>query len=381
MMKHPKTLLCFAVLFILLASCAGAASSLSDIASPFPWEAEQTGDPAEGQYLSYSEGLDENGFWEGVRALDYVEMFEYLAIPVPSDIHTVTDEAVDNGINSMLAYYTTSEQVTDRPVADGDTVNIDYVGSVDGIKFDGGSTDGAGSDVTIGVTNFIDDFLQQLIGHTPGETVNVEVTFPDDYHEESLQGRDALFVTDINYITEDVVPELNDAFAAETLSEIYGWNTAEEARDGIRADLRKTALEQFIQTYFTTEVTVHSVPESVLTYHENAMLEYFESIAASYGIGLEEFITAQGLSGVDELLATSKENNTNTATYHLVIQAIAEDAGIMVGETDLTEYFAEYGESEDYSAVEKDFGLPYLKQVVLTQKIMDFIVSVKAAPT
>ena len=79
-------------------------------------------------------------------------------------------------------------------------MNIDYVGSIDGVEFDGGNTNGAGTDLTIGSGLYIDDFEEQLIGSHPGDTVNVNVTFPEDYQQEDLQGQDALFIVTINGI-------------------------------------------------------------------------------------------------------------------------------------------------------------------------------------
>jgi trigger factor len=90
---------------------------------------------------------------------------------------------------------------TDVAVADGDTVNIDYVGSVDGVEFSGGNTQGYGTDLVIGSGSYIDDFEEQLIGHYVGETVEVKVTFPDPYlNDESLSGKEAVFETVINGI-------------------------------------------------------------------------------------------------------------------------------------------------------------------------------------
>ena len=92
---------------------------------------------------------------------------------------------------------------TSLTVEDGDTVNIDYVGSIDGVEFDGGSTNGQGTDLTIGSGLYIDDFEEQLIGSHPGDTVEVNVTFPDDYSSEDLQGQDALFEVTINGIYQN----------------------------------------------------------------------------------------------------------------------------------------------------------------------------------
>lgn len=100
---------------------------------------------------------------------------------------------------SDTSSYSTDTSLT---VEDGDTVNIDYVGTIDGVEFDGGSTGGAGTDLVIGSGNYIDDFEDQLIGSHPGDTVEVNVTFPDDYGNEELNGKDAVFTVTINGIYE-----------------------------------------------------------------------------------------------------------------------------------------------------------------------------------
>ena len=93
-----------------------------------------------------------------------------------------------------------SAEDTSLTVANGDTVNIDYVGTVDGVEFDGGSTNGTGTDLVIGSGSYIDDFEDQLIGAHPGDEVQVEVTFPDDYGSQDLAGKDAVFAVTINGI-------------------------------------------------------------------------------------------------------------------------------------------------------------------------------------
>ena len=95
-----------------------------------------------------------------------------------------------------------SSSDTSLTVEDGDTVNIDYVGTVDGVEFEGGSTDGNGTDLVIGSGDYIDDFEDQLIGSHPGDTVEVQVTFPDDYGNEELNGKDAVFTVTVNGIYE-----------------------------------------------------------------------------------------------------------------------------------------------------------------------------------
>ena len=113
------------------------------------------------------------------------------------------DSSTEDSQESDTSGTSTLSTDTSLTVDDGDTVNIDYVGSVDGVEFDGGSTNGQGTDLTIGSGLYIDDFEEQLIGSHPGDTVEVNVTFPDDYSSEDLQGQDALFEVTINGIYQN----------------------------------------------------------------------------------------------------------------------------------------------------------------------------------
>jgi len=108
-----------------------------------------------------------------------------------------SDEASTESVTEEAATYSTDTSLT---VADGDTVNIDYVGSIDGEEFSGGSTDGTGTDLVIGSGTYIDDFEEQLIGYHPGDTVEVTVTFTEDYGVDELNGQEALFEVTINGI-------------------------------------------------------------------------------------------------------------------------------------------------------------------------------------
>lgn len=110
-----------------------------------------------------------------------------------------TEEAATESVAADTVSYSTDTSLT---VEDGDTVNIDYVGSIDGVEFSGGSTDGAGADLTIGSGTYIDDFEEQLIGYHPGDTVEVTVTFPEDYGVDDLNGQEAVFEVTINGIYE-----------------------------------------------------------------------------------------------------------------------------------------------------------------------------------
>lgn len=115
------------------------------------------------------------------------------------DSSSDTQQSENQQTEEQSETYQTDTSLT---VEDGDTVNIDYVGTVDGVEFEGGSTDGNGTDLVIGSGDYIDDFEDQLIGSHPGDTVEVQVTFPDDYGNEELNGKDAVFTVTVNGIYE-----------------------------------------------------------------------------------------------------------------------------------------------------------------------------------
>lgn len=226
-----------------------------------------------------SDGITEKGFWEGIKALKYVKLCDYSAITIPGESRVITDDAVQAEIDDALKDYTTTEQVTDRAVVDGDSVNIDYVGSVDGVEFEGGNTKGTGTNVVIGETNYIDDFLQQLIGHKPGESFDVKVTFPEAYSEATLSGKDAVFAVTVNYIKVTSVPELTDAFVSEKLSASNGWKTVAEMKASILSNLQDAAITKYIQDYVVENTTVKSLPKAILEYQKNSMILYYQNYA------------------------------------------------------------------------------------------------------
>ncbi len=329
--------------------------------------------------FTYSTGITQNGRWEGITALDHVDLAEYEGIPIPAEVHQITAEAVAAQMEQLAAQYTTKEEIKDRAVKDGDTVNIDYVGSIDGVEFEGGNTQGAGTEVTIGVTSYIDDFLDQIVGHMPGETFDVEVTFPEDYGTEeagnaNLNGKDAVFVTTVNFIVEQKEPVVDDSFVQENFSESKGWTTVVQMQDGIREELRTSAISAFIQDYIVKNSTVSELPESMLDYQEQSMLLYYEEYAGYYSMELAEFLsTYAGVATTEELLANNKEANTRTATFYLITQAIAEEQGIEVKDADLRTYFQKYAGSEDYTKFKTQYGKPYLMMMVQAQNVLDYL--------
>lgn len=327
--------------------------------------------------LDYTSGLTEAGFFDGVTANDAIDLFDYKNIVVPSDRYTVSDETLQAEIDNMLGYFPVKNQITDRPIVDGDTVNIDYVGSVDGVEFEGGSTAGAGTEVTIGVTSYIDDFLEQLIGHEPGESFDIEVTFPDVYQNEDLQGKDAVFAITINYIVEEETPELTDAFVADNLASMYEWTTVDEMKTSMVQEMQDANVLDYIQEIMLADTTFNDVPESIIEYQERAMSNYYTATALQYQMDIDTFIsTYVGYDTLEAMLADSTDQINDSAKFSLVIQAIAEDADIQVTEDTLAEYFLEFTGSEDYSTYADGYGIEYLKFSILQEKVIDYLTEI-----
>lgn len=374
-MIKPKTIL---IIFVVLTLIAGTVAGCSfgkptDSATPSTSAPASDNNPLPDNF-NYSDGIDENGFWENIKAADCVEINNYIGILIPGNIHTITDESVKAEVDYILADYATEKQVTDRAVVDGDTVNIDYIGRIDGVPFENGSTDGKGEDVTIGVTQYIDDFLEQIIGHTPGETFDVEVTFPEDYGVEELNGKDAVFAVTLNYIIETIMPELSDEFVAEKLSGSNGWNTVSEMETDIRNNLQDIALSNYIQNYLFENANVKSLPESLLKYQENALIQNFIIEASYYNMEINEFLMIYaGISSTEELLEFYREDNKRTAELYLILQAIAEKENITVADDDVAKFFIKYLGTEDYSQYKASLGMPYLKMIVLNQAVIDHL--------
>ena len=396
MKKHKAFIslfLALAITFSMLAGCSGK-EGLSDLLNPEetlsspeePGTSEPNGsnDPNGSDGLSgyspetYMDAFDDKGFFKGVRALDYIEMFKYSGIQIPSDVHLITDEDVQAQIDTIISNFPVTNQITDREVEDGDLVNIDYVGSVGGVEFEGGNTFGSGTDVTAGSMDYVDDFLVQIIGHMPGETIDVKVTFPDDYGSpeygnEDLNGQDALFVTTINYIAEMQDAELTDSFVVENLSEYYGWTTVDEMKQGLHSDMQSYNIQQYIREYFVNEVTVNTIPDQIIDYQINSMLNYFQGYADYYGIGIDELLSGEGFDSVDDLINQQYESIMQSAVFLLVLLAVAEDAGMTVSDNDVDDYFLKNDMTSDYARIVEEYGMPFVRHNVLYQMVIDFV--------
>lgn len=341
MMKSKKAvalLLGVALLAVLLTSCAN------------------NSDPDK---FDYSAGLTDDGFFEDIRASDYVTLPNYKDASISPNVFIASEDALNEQLANILSNYASYNQITDKAVADGDTVNIDYVGKVGGVEFSGGNTNGAGTDVTIGVTQYIDDFLEQLIGHTPGETFDVEVTFPDPYQNNTdLSGKDAVFTVTINHIRGEAINvELTDEIAVE-----YGFDT----KEALIADIEEWIIDQQRLQFFEeliAEAECSDIPAAVLNYVKDLDIAYFTDYAESNNMDLNTFMaTYMGYESLDEYLDAQTDAYNEKVTRFLIVQAIAEAEGLSVTDDDIS--------AEGYGDYKETHGTPYLKLLLLQNKVV-----------
>lgn len=359
-------LLCAALVFTACAQPGGETDTTAPETEP-----AVTGAVADRSAL-YSGPLEENGRYR-LRALDYVTL-PTLSLTVPAEIHTVTEDETAAQIGGILTRFADKEIRLEREVRVGDTVNISYVGTIDGVAFEGGSTGESGTDVVIGYTSYIDDFLYQLVGHRPGDRVEVKVTFPEDYGKEELNGKAAVFDTTVNYILS--TPELTDEFVGENLSG-YGVSTAKEFYDFIREDYADSKIRTWLAGQIRDGIAVREVPEAVVDHQVEQAVEYYRSYAESYGMSFETFLKNYAGVTEEEFRAENRKQGETQARYILVCQAIAEKGEIVTDDAAVAAYFkaqaAHYG-SEDYSGFYAYYGAPFVRQTVMQNQALELFV-------
>ena len=351
-MKHAMIRLAALALAISMAAglvaCGGTASSGSTSTSAAS-DSSSTSAASQAE-IDFSKNLTEDGKWVDVNLTDYVTLPDYKNITIPTDEITPTEEDLESQRQAFVEQYATATEITDRAVEDGDQVNIDYVGSVDGVEFTGGNTNGAGTTVTAGSTAYVDDFLTQIIGHMPGETFDVVVTFPDDYNDSTdadgntivLAGKEAVFKTTINYIEGDpIYPEFNDAFVAENLQSQYGWTTADQANEEIKSTLTEYNKAQYLQNYLLENTEVKEVPEVIM----NTLLEQSEAnlnnTAATNGLPVDYLLMMYGYESLDAFREDFKTQYTDQIKLQMIYEAITDAEGLQPTDQDLKDVFGD----------------------------------------
>ena len=333
-------------------------SASSGSASSTAASVSQFGSVADFDYetFDYSDGLDENGYWSGIKALDYVTLPEnFSSIALKESDLTPTEDELQQQMDSLLNQYTTSQPVTGRAAQSGDVANIDYTGTVDGVAFTGGTA--TGYDLTLGSGSFIDGFEDQIIGHNVGDTFDVTVTFPDGYGDSTdaegntitLSDKEAVFSVTLNSLSENVTPELTDEWVESNFGVSDDLHTADQLRSYFSDALYANNYDNAIVDYLMANSTFKELPAEITSYYIRMFLNHYNQYATAYSMDLNAFAQTQGYTSADAMLAASDAYFEHLAKQDLIFQAVAEAKSLAPTQEELDDanstYADTYGEN------------------------------------
>lgn len=263
----------------------------------------------------------------------YCELGQYKGLEYAMSSYEVTDDDVKEQVNQLLLECSNEEKILTGTVQNGDKINIDFVGYVDGEEFEGGSTMGAGYDLILGSGNFIPGFEEGIEGHEIGENFDINVTFTDDY-TDSLKGKDAVFNITINYKINITLPEYNDEFVATHTN----YSNVSEYENEIKINLENSNLEK--SNLENRQAVISAVEENskIISYPEQDMeqlvaqaIESVEAEAISYQVDYETYI--KNYYGMESEKAFEDYVKSLAESYlaeKILICAIAKEEGIVV---------------------------------------------------
>ncbi|MCD8905092.1 trigger factor [Staphylococcus chromogenes] len=307
-----------------------------------------------------------------------VELGDYKGLEIEKQDTELTDKEVETTINQRLEAMADMVIKEDGKVEEGDTVNLDFDGYVDGEQFEGGQADGY--DLEIGSGMFIPGFEEQLVGLKVGEEKDVEVTFPEEYHAEELAGKPATFKTKINEIKTKEVPELDDELANELDSEA---NTVDEYKENLRkqlAESKATEAENVQKEEAITKATDNAkvdIPDAMIKTEEDRMLQEFAQRLQQQGLNLETYFQISGQSEED-LRGQMKEDAEQRVKTNLTLAAIADAENIEASDEDVEKELetmsSQFGISVD--DIKSTLGnTDIVKNDVRVKKVIDLLVN------
>lgn len=311
-----------------------------------------------------------------VDVMPEVKLGDYKGMEVPEQDTTVSDADVDSEIEKKRQQQAELVLKEDKPAEKGDTVVIDYEGSADGKKFDGGSADNYS--LELGSGSFIPGFEDQLIGHNSGDDVDVKVTFPEDYHAKNLAGKDAIFKVKIHEIKEKQLPELDDDFAKDVDEDV---DTLDELKDKTKKQLQedkdnqaKAAIEDAAIEKAVANAEIQDIPQAMLDDDTNRQMQQYLAGMQQQGISPQMYFQITGTKEDDlkKQFANDAEQRVKT---NLVLEAIVDDAKLEASDDEIKQEIADlakqYGMKED--AVEKALSKDMLSHDIKIKKAVDLV--------
>lgn len=308
-----------------------------------------------------------------------VTLGEYKGLEVEVTVEEVTDEEVSAELVKQQEENAREITVEDRAIENGDIALIDYSGSVDGEKFEGGTAEN--QTLVIGSGSFIDNFEEQLIGKNIGEEVEVHVTFPEEYHAPELAGKPAVFEVKINGIKVKELPVIDDEFA----SEVSEFDTLDEYKADIRAKLVEQK-EKAAQTEKENKVVDKAVenasmdiPEAMIEEQTNQMAQEFAQNLSYQGLQLEQYFQFTGMNQ-EKFMEDLKPQAKKRIESRLLLEAVVAAENIEATDDELNAEIAKMAEmyqmeAEKLQGFMGDAEKEQMKKDIAVQKAVDLLVA------
>ncbi len=307
-----------------------------------------------------------------------VTLGAYKGVEVKKIETAVTDEEIDADLAQQQENNARTVTVEDRAVADGDIAVIDFEGFVDGVAFEGGK--GENYSLTIGSHSFIDTFEEQLIGKNAGDSCEVNVTFPEGYHDASLSGKPAMFKVTVKEIKEKQLPELNDEFAGE----VSEFETLAEYREDIRKKLAeekekeaKNEKEDAVVEAIIADAQME-IPEAMVETQQRQMVDDFAQRLQMQGISPQQYFQYTG-TNYEAMMAQVKPQAEKRIKSRLVLEAVVAAENITASEEDYEEEINRMADMYKMEAdkIKETMGEEGKKQIlddIAVRKAADFVV-------
>jgi len=305
----------------------------------------------------------------------YITLGNYRDITVKRSSTVLTDDVFADYLEEVREYCAEPQQITDRAAAEGDTVNFDFAGYVDGVQFDGGTAQGESITLS-GNGGYIEGFVPAIIGKTPGESFDIVTSFPEDYGVDELNGKEATFKCTLNYIEgEMIIPEFDDALAQK----ISDFQTADELktylREQLQTEMESSASNQLYLDVWEQAVnnaTIHSYPEDKVTEIYNQNVSTYTMYGAMYGMSYEEFLAAQNYTDTQVL-----EEARQMVKEDLIFYSIVKAENITISDEEynatLPEFAAYYNYTDPQELVDA-YGEVSIRDGMLWNKTQDLLI-------
>lgn len=318
-------------------------------------------------------------FLKDIDVEQYVTLGEYKGLSVTVEPVSVDDEELKTLMNNVYNGNITAENggITDRAVETGDTVNIDYEGKKDGVAFEGGTAQGAS--LTIGSGRFIDGFEDGLVGVMPGETVDLELSFPAEFQNADLAGQAVVFTVTVNYIMPSA-EQMDDEViagigiegvtnAAEFEQYVYDYLQA-EGEYNYDNTVRNSVLEALMQVSTFAE----ELPEALLAEYEQSTRASIEAEAANYGVDADTYTSYYYGVGYEEFITTYCPESVKQM---MALQAIANTENLNLSDEELEETLQGYATESGYATVDEFLGETSredYREYLMSNQVLDFLV-------